>query len=183
MKSKAKFIAAAGVLTALALALSLAERMFPIGILIPVPGVKLGLANIVTLFALFYMGPVPAFSILVLRCLLASVFSGISSLAFSLAGGILAFLAMFALKAGYGRWFSLFGVSMGGAVMHNIGQILIASAVLGNAVIFSYLPLLLITGLVTGFGTAAVCLPVMNAIGKNAVLKANFPYAYGRNKT
>jgi heptaprenyl diphosphate synthase len=176
--SKAKKVAIAGVLIALALALSLAERLFPIGILIPVPGVKLGLANIVTLFALFYMGPSVAFVVLVLRCLLASVFSGISSLAFSLAGGILAYAAMLALKSGYGRHFSLFGVSMGGAVLHNIGQILIAAAILGNAIIFSYLPFLLITGLVTGFGTAAVCLPVMNAIDSNEGLKKSFPYAF-----
>ena len=177
MKSKAKYIAIAGVLISLALALSLAERMFPIAVIVPVPGIKLGLANIVTLFALFYMGPLPAFVILLLRCFLAAVFSGISSLLFSLTGGLLAFLAMLLIKQGYPKSFSLIGISMGGAVLHNIGQIVVASLVVGNAILFTYLPILLITGLVTGFLTACIAFPLFRAIDRSHALAQNFPYA------
>jgi len=80
-----------GILIGLALVLSLAERWFPIGLAVPLPGIKLGLANVVTMFALFFIGWQSALTITVLRCLLASVFhGGIISLALSLAGGILA---------------------------------------------------------------------------------------------
>ena len=92
-----KKIALSSILVALALALSLAERFLPIGALIPVPGIRLGLANIVTMLALFYIGTLGAFIILVSRCLLASLFSGIFSLVFSLSGGVLALFVMLLL--------------------------------------------------------------------------------------
>jgi len=176
MKIEARQIAVAGVLIALAMGLSLAERMLPVGLIVPVPGIKLGLANIVTLFALFYMGALPAFLILTLRCLLAAAFTGFSSLIYSLTGGILAFLAMLALKQGYPKLFSIAGVSMGGAVFHNIGQIMAASLILGNALLFSYLPVLLITGLVTGFLTSLVAIPLFRAIDHNAALAKTFVF-------
>ena len=181
-KNRTKQIAVAGVLISLALALSVAEKIFPIGVIVPVPGIKLGLANIVTLFALFYMGSVPALVILVLRCVLAALFSGISSLLFSLTGGLLAFLAMAILKTGYGRAFSLLGVSMGGAVCHNIGQIAVAALTLGNAVLFTYLPVLIVAGLATGALTALIAYPLFRAIDKNKPLLSIFPYALRRKQ-
>ena len=86
-----KKIALNGILISLALVLSYIESLFPTGLIIPVPGIKLGLANIVTMFALFYLGFNSAFTITVLRCLLAALlFGGFSSMLYSLSGALLA---------------------------------------------------------------------------------------------
>ena len=87
------------ILTALALALSYMERFFPLQLLIPLPGVKLGLANLVTVFALYFLTVREAGMILILRCALGSLFStGVTAFLFSIGGGILALLVMAALK-------------------------------------------------------------------------------------
>lgn len=86
----AKRAATAGLLTALALALGYLEHLLPLQLLVPLPGIKLGLSNIVTLFALIALGKRYAFSILLARCLLQGMlFGSVPSLAFSLSGGIL----------------------------------------------------------------------------------------------
>ena len=76
MKWTTKHLTLCAVLTALALALSTLENLFPVTLLIPLPGVKLGLANIVTLFALYYLGTGSAFIILIARCILGAMFAG-----------------------------------------------------------------------------------------------------------
>jgi heptaprenyl diphosphate synthase len=168
-------LALAAVLVAVAVVLSIAERWIPLELLVPVPGVKLGLANIVTLFALFYLGPVLSFAIVVVRCLLAASVIGITSLAFSLSGGLLACAAMLLMKQAFGRGFSLFGISMGGAVAHNIGQVAVASLMLGDAMLFTYLPALMLTGLATGILTAAVSAPLFSALEKSRALARYIP--------
>ena len=120
-------------------------------------GVKLGLANIVTVFALYELGAVPALIILAARCLLGSLFAGnASALIFSLMGGVLAMLVMIALKKIPAL--SIYGVSIGGAAAHNIGQIGAAMITLGNTMVLGYLPLLLgvslFTCALTGFVSA-----------------------------
>ncbi|NLU25419.1 MAG: Gx transporter family protein [Clostridiales bacterium] len=157
MKVSTQKLALCAVLTALALGLSYMENLFPISLLIPLPGIKLGLANIVTVFALYELGVWPALSILVARCLLGAVFAGnASALIFSLMGGVLAMLAMILLKRF--KKLSIFGVSSGGAAAHNIGQIGAAAITLGSTAAVGYLPVLLIvalfTGAITGFVTA-----------------------------
>ncbi len=147
------------ILTALALALGLLERFLPISLLIPLPGVKLGLSTIVTLSALCVLGTPYAAAILLLRAVLGSVFSGsVTSLLYSLAGGALALTAM--AIASRSKRLSVYGVSMIGAAMHSIGQILAAMAVIGSVSIVSYLPLLLVisavTGALTGSATGGV---------------------------
>ena len=83
------------ILISMALVLSYIERFIPLQMFIPLPGIKLGLANIVTLMALFFLGEKSAFTILVLRCLLGSLFGGgISGLAFSMTGGLLSMTVM-----------------------------------------------------------------------------------------
>ncbi|MBE6919213.1 MAG: Gx transporter family protein [Ruminococcaceae bacterium] len=154
---KTKQIALGAVLTALALALSVMENLFPVTAAIPVPGVKLGLANIVTLFALYELGAVSAVCILIARCSLGALFAGnFSALLFSLLGGITAMAVMIALKQC--RRLSVYGVSIGGAAAHNIGQIVAAIITLGDTAVLGYLPILLavspITGAVTGLVTA-----------------------------
>ena len=154
MRAKTKQLALCAVLTALALGLSVMENLFPVTAVIPLPGVKLGLANIVTLFALYQLGSRPALSILIARCLLASLFAGnFSALLYSLLGGVLAMLVMIGLKQC--RRLSVFGVSIGGAAAHNVGQIIAACITLGDTAVVGYLPVLLgvslITGTLTGF--------------------------------
>lgn len=163
-----------GLLISLALVLSFAERFIPLNLIVPLPGVKLGLANIVTMFALFYLGLPSAITITVIRCVLASfLFGGMSSLLYSLAGAFLALIMMALLKLGYSRIFSLIGISMGGAAAHNIGQIMMASLMMRNTAVFAYLPVLLLTGLVTGLLTAIVSLNLFSIIEKtNLVSKA-----------
>lgn len=157
MRVNTKQIALGAVLTALALGLSVMENMFPVTAVIPLPGVKLGLANIVTLFALYQLGSRSALSILIARCLLGSLFAGnVSALLFSLMGGLAAMLVMIGLT--HFRRLSVFGVSIGGAAAHNIGQIGAAIITLGDTAVLGYLPVLLgvslITGTVTGLVTA-----------------------------
>jgi len=154
MKWTTKNIALCAVLTALALGLSTLENLFPVSLLIPLPGIKLGLANIVTVFALYWLGNVPALVILISRCTLGAMFAGnFSALLFSLLGGLTAMVVMIALK--HCRRLSLYGVSVGGAAAHNIGQICAAMITLGNTMVLGYLPVLLgvslITGTLTGF--------------------------------
>ena len=154
MNGKTKKIALCAILAALALGLSTLESLFPVTLLIPLPGVKLGLANIVTMFALYELGATAALAILVTRCLLGGLFAGsASSLLFSLLGGLCAMAVMIALKRC--NVFSLYGVSVAGAAAHNVGQIAAAVITLGNTMVVSYLPFLLamalLTGALTGF--------------------------------
>lgn len=101
-------------LVALALALSYLESFFPLSLVIPLPGVKLGLANVVTLFALYALGPGQAVLILLGRCFLGAMFAGnINALLFSLLGGAAALAMMMLLSRG--RRLSIYGVSIGGS--------------------------------------------------------------------
>ena len=162
-----RLIAVCGVMTALSAAFSALERLLPVFILIPLPGVKLGLANIVTLVALFTLGGLPAFCILTARCLLGWFFGGgVTGLLFSLTGGFFALGVMRLLKrfcAG-GRadtaenkgFFSLYGVSMAGAAAHNIGQICAAMVLLRSFALLGYLPVLLIASIATGLITGTM---------------------------
>ena len=144
-------LALCAVLTALALGLSTLENLFPVTLLIPLPGVKLGLANIVTVFALYQLGALPALAILMARCLLGGLFAGnASAVIFSLLGGVTAMVVMIVL-----RCLSIYGVSIGGAAGHNLGQMAAALITLGNTAVLGYLPFLLgislLTGTLTGF--------------------------------
>ena len=155
MKKKTQQLALGAMLTALALGLSVMENFFPVTAVIPLPGVKLGLANIVTLFALYRLGAKPAMSILIARCLLGSLFAGnFSALLYSLIGGVVAMLVMIGLKQS--KRLSIFGVSIGGAAGHNIGQIAAACITLGNTAVLGYLPILLAASLITGTLTGLV---------------------------
>lgn len=156
--TKTKKLTLCAVLTALALGLSYAERFLPLQIFIPLPGVKLGLANVVTLVALCLLGRRYAFGVLVARCLLGAIFGGLTGLAFSLTGGVLALFVM-CIGAQWKR-LSLFGISVLGAAAHNVGQILAAMALMSSVYVAAYLPWLLlisvVTGLFTGYLSACV---------------------------
>lgn len=150
-----KQLARSALLIAAALALSYMERLFPLNLVVPLPGVKLGLANIVTMFGLYFLSHRQAFLVLVLRCVLGSVFGGgISGLAMSLTGGVLAFWTMALAKRL--PLFSVYGVSILGAAAHNLGQVLAASVLMGSVYTLFYLPFLLLTALVTGLITGTI---------------------------
>ena len=143
------------VLTALALALSVTEGLFPLTVLVPLPGLRLGLANLVTIYALCTMSGREALLILVARCLLGALVGGnLSALAFSLGGGLLAFGVMWLLVRC--RRLSLFGVCIAGAAAHNTGQILSAMALMRTAAPLVYLPPLLLASVLTGAFTGWV---------------------------
>lgn len=144
-------IARLALLTAIALTIFMAEAQLPP--LVPIQGVKLGLANIVTVYAVFALGPGDALMILLCRVFLGAVFSGqMMTLFFSLSGGLLAWAAMSLLRFFLTEkqlWLS----SPVAAVCHNIGQLLAAAAVMQTWAVFAYLPWLLISGVLTGIFT------------------------------
>lgn len=159
---KSKQIALCGVLVAVALVLSLVEKMIPIQALVPVPGIKLGLANVVTVFALTHLRLRETIAIILVRVTLASVFMGsITAFLFSLFGSLLAMAVMKLLFYGEGTCFSIAGISVAGAAAHNIGQIGAAILVLGTTDVIGYLPLLLIVSIPMGLVTGLACTVVL----------------------
>ena len=135
-------------LTALAMALSWLESLVPLAGTVP-PGVKLGLTNLVVIFALYRMGLRDAAVISLIRVVLvAFTFGNSYSFAYSLAGAALS-LAVMALLKRSGK-FSLLGVSVAGAVSHNIAQVLVAMAVMETSRLAWYLPVLLVSGIAAG---------------------------------
>ncbi len=144
---KTKKIALYGVLTALALILSFVESQIPA--FVAIPGMKIGLTNIVVIFALYAIGDKIALAINIVRILLVSLlFGNAMSLGFSLAGGFLSYLVMVLLKRT--EKFGIIGVSCAGAVSHNIGQILVAMFIMNTGAIALYLPILWATGIASG---------------------------------
>lgn len=145
-----------GMLTATAFVLGYVESLLPFSI--GVPGVKLGLANMVSLFALYRIGTGSAFAILLARIVLnAATFGNMNAFLYSLAGGLLSFAVMWLLKRS-GK-FGVTGVGITGGVAHNAGQLLMASWMLGSA-LTAYLPVLMVAGAVAGIivGSAATVL-------------------------
>ena len=139
------------VLTAAALSVFIIELQIPP--LVPIPGVKLGLANIITVYAIFALGPKDATCILFARILLGGMFSGqIMSVLYSLAGGCLCFAAMCIMrKIVTDR--QIWVCSVIGAIAHNIGQIIVAIIIANTFALIVYLPVLLISGMIAGFCT------------------------------
>ncbi len=136
-----------GILTALAMVMSFIEAQIPA--FVAIPGMKVGLTNIVVLFALYRIDEKGALIINLVRIFLVSVLFGTAlSLAFSLAGGILSYLVMILLKK-TGK-FSATGVSVAGGVSHNIGQIIVAMIAMNTGAIALYLPFLWLSGILSG---------------------------------
>ena len=142
-----KKITTIGILVALALILSFVESQVPA--FAAIPGIKLGLTNIVVLVALYSLGPGNAMFINIVRIVIVSILFGNGmSLAFSLTGGMLSTVVMILLKK-TGK-FSVVGVSAAGGLSHNIGQILVAVILMNTTAIAWYLPLLWISGCFSG---------------------------------
>jgi len=170
MKLTAKQLSLCALLTAMALALSYLENLFPLALAIPIPGVKLGLANIVTIFALYALGAGQALLILAARCLLGSLFAGnMNALIFSLLGGLCAMGTMILLSRLPGL--SVYGVSLGGAAAHNCGQIAAAVLTLGSGAPLYYLPVLLAVSLLTGGLTALASACLFRGLAHTHLMK------------
>ena len=161
---KTRELTLCAVLISAALVLSYMERFFPLQMAVPLPGIKLGLANIVSLTALYLLGARQAYTVLILRCILGSVFGGsLTGLLFSVTGGALAMAVMAAARRL--PFLSVYGVSVLGAAAHNIGQILIAMALMHSVYIGAYLPYLLVVAVFTGLATGAACAGVLRVLG------------------
>ena len=141
----------AALLTAIALTIFMVEAQIPAPI--PIPGVKLGLANIVTVYAVYLLGPADALMILLSRIFLGAVFSGqMMTLLYSLGGGLCCFGAMLVLKLFLDKnhiWLA----SPVSAIFHNLGQLLVAAAVMKTWAVLAYLPYLVLAGVGAGLFT------------------------------
>lgn len=137
-------------LVAMALALHLVERNIPVPFM--TPGAKLGLANLVTVIALYTMKQKrDVIKIIVARLVLSAIFGGsVSGLMYGSMGALLSFIIMIIIKESLKEKVSIIGVSAAGAVFHNIGQLLVASLIVQNIGVMLYLPVLSLAGIVTG---------------------------------
>ena len=136
-----------GLFSALAIILGYVESLIPFHI--GIPGVKLGLANLIVVVALYKMGTEEAYALSVARIVLSGfLFANLFSIIYSLAGGMLSLTVMVFLKKK--GWFSVYGVSLAGGVMHNVGQLLIAMLIVETFSVSYYLPVLLVAGAITG---------------------------------
>ena len=152
MKSRVAYF---GVFTALALIFSYVETLIPFNF--GIPGVKLGLANLIIVIGLYKLKLSDVYLLSITRVLLSGfIFGNYFSIIYSLSGGLLSLSTMALLKKVGG--FSVYGISVAGGVMHNIGQLIIAMLIVETFSVIYYVPVLLISGLVTGLiiGIAAM---------------------------
>jgi heptaprenyl diphosphate synthase len=159
------------ILVALGAVLHVVEGMFPIPL--PLPGVKLGLANIVTLFAICLYGLRGGVAVATARVLLGSLMGGIflsPGFLLALSGAILSTLVM-AWLFKHTSCFSVIGISMAGAVTHNMGQLLAASLILRSSAVFYYLPVLLLAAIPTGLITGYILRSLLDRLEKTGQLR------------
>ena len=150
-----------GVFTALALMFSYIETMIPIQF--GVPGIKLGFANIMIVIMLYKSSAKEALLLSIVRIMLSGfLFSNLSSILYSIAGGVLSLGIMTLLKKQGG--FSVIGVSVAGGVSHNVGQLIVAMLVVETYQVGYYLPVLLVAGVLTGLGIGVVSQEVLKRI-------------------
>jgi len=162
---KTKKLVFMALLTAAGLILFVVENQIPP--VVPIPGVKLGLANIITVYALFSLGAWPAAAILAVRIVLGAVVTGnIAGLLYSAAGGVLCLVLMIPLSKILTKK-QIWLCSAVGAVFHNIGQTLMAAAVTRTPAVFAFLPVLLIAGIIAGLFTGIVAQFILNRAEKH----------------
>lgn len=160
-RTSATWIAQIALLVALALIFSYVEAIIPYN---PgIPGIKLGVANIVTVIALYKFGPKDALTVSIVRVLIAGLlFNGIFGACYAMAGAIVSLVGMiFLRKTGV---FSVVGVSMAGGVLHNVGQLLVAAALIEDLKIFFYFPVLLFSGIIAGIAVGIAAALVFDRI-------------------
>ena len=138
-----------------AILISFLDSLIPIPI--PVPGIKLGLGNIITLVAVAFLSLKDVLFITIVRSFVVAILTrGIMMLPFSVSGGVLSALAMWLIYKKLSGLFSVKGVSMVGAMVHSVTQLTVASLILGQSVVMYYLPVLLIASVFTGLITGSI---------------------------
>lgn len=163
---KVSRLALMGLLFALAMTLSFLESLLPALPMLP-PGIRLGLSNIVTMYALFLMGPVSGFTIAVLKSLFVLLTRGAVASVMSVAGGLLSVLVMLLLSRlpEVNKQYLLLSIFGGGA--HNVGQLVAARWIINNHYVWYYLPVLILAGVLMGSLTGVafrVVMPYLNRI-------------------
>ena len=149
--TKTRKLTTLGLLTAIALTIFLVEAQIPA--LVPLPGVKPGLANIVTVFTVFVLGPKEGIGVLFARIFLGAVFAGnFSTIFYSAAGGTSAILVTIALRKVLKRR-QLWVAGCFGAIAHSIGQMAMAMLLLGTPSVIVYLPVMIVVSIITGLFT------------------------------
>lgn len=164
MRVKLKKLLYLALLTAISLVLFVVENQIPAPV--PVPGVKLGLGNVIVVAVLFLYGPWEALAVLGAKILLSAILTGnLSALAYSTAGGLLSWGGMCLLRPLL-REKQLWAASVLGAMLHNFGQLLAAMAIAATPGLIAYLPVLLLSGMVTGLFTGVAAQAVVGRIKK-----------------
>ena len=154
---KIRFIAECASMLLLALALSYVESLIPIASLVPLPGFKPGFANIVIVIAFYRLSPYAAAFISLCRVVISSLlFSGVTTLLFSLSGAILSFAILIVCSKLLNCKIGFIGLSVLMALFHNIGQLLCAVAVMGNSSLLYYFPALSFAALICGCITGVI---------------------------
>lgn len=159
--SSAQFVARVALMASLALIFSYIEAIIPYN---PgIPGIKLGIANVVTVIALYKYGWKEAASVSVIRIIVAGLlFNGVFGMLYSLAGAVLSLIGMIGLKKT--GLFSVIGVSMAAGVLHNMGQLFVAAALIEDLRIFFYFPVLLFSGIAAGILVGIISTMVLRVV-------------------
>lgn len=132
-----------------ALVLSVVESWFPVPV--GIPGIKLGLSNIITIVTLIFFSLSNTLAIVLVKCILSSLFMGGPVIfAFSICGGVMSTLIMWLMLKYMEKWLSVIGISIAGSIAHNVGQIMVACFIMSDLSVVGYLPVLLFSGIIMG---------------------------------
>ncbi len=166
-RNKIKRIALDAMLLGVCLLLSYLEAILPLNLFIPLPGFKLGLCNILITLIFVIVSPTDAAIVSLCRIsIMGILFGNVASFTFSLCGGILSYLGLWLFARLFRSAFSMIGISVGCAALHNIGQLLAASLWFGFEVVFGYLPFLLIAALIFGAVTGTLLEAIIPRLDK-----------------
>jgi heptaprenyl diphosphate synthase len=163
--NKVKQLVLTALLFAMAIVIAIVENTLP-SLPAPVPGVKLGLSNIVVMYALFFLGGKKAYAIAVLKALFVFITRGLVAGILSFTGGVLSLTIMLLLILIFKDKVSYLIISISGAVFHNLGQFVAVSIIYTNLFMWPYIPILLISGVITGVLTATLLRLIMPAFKK-----------------
>lgn len=174
-KNAAKKIAVLAILTALSLITFIIESLFPPLI---IPGAKMGLANVFSFAALIMYSPAEAFIIVAVRTFLGAIFAGnLSAVLYSFTGGVVSMaISSLLLYTAYPR-ISVMAVSVAAAVAHNITQNIVFAALSGSALMFGYMPYLILLGILSGALVGGIIMLIFRAVPENAFKKVIFEKA------
>lgn len=153
-------------MTAVGIVLHIIESFIPIPVT-GVPGMRLGLANIINLITLIIFGLKDALAVATIRCFVATLGTGaVTGFFYSITGALLSTLVIWAIYKYFGKYFSIMGVSIWGALAHNVAQVAVASFMINNGLIFMYLPFLMLTSIFTGYFIGLAATFVSNHLKK-----------------